>query len=257
MKVKPSEVLIPVLSVLVVISLWFLSYFAITVHISGEDTSELWAKRGQLGDMFGAVNAMFSGLAFAGIIFTIYLQRQELRAQRQELQLTRNEFKTQNRTLKRQRFETTFFNMLSIHFQMLEKARPSIVPFSPDFRASIGSDRLKFKPEHLPLYKAVYNEYLRRTYPELSGYLQSLLSIHNVIRQQAFSANTEQHYLSIFGSYLSLDERVFLFYHATLSEFPDNAFHEMANDLDLFTMDSERLFDPSHFWLTDHLSAAS
>lgn len=41
--------------------------------------------RGTYGDMFGAVNSLFSGLAFAGIIYTILLQREELRLQREEL----------------------------------------------------------------------------------------------------------------------------------------------------------------------------
>ena len=39
--------------------------------------------------MFGAVNSLFSGLAFAGVIFTIYLQKTELSLQRKELELTR------------------------------------------------------------------------------------------------------------------------------------------------------------------------
>jgi hypothetical protein len=47
--------------------------------------------RGQFGDMFGAVNALFSGFAFLGIIYTIYLQRNELALQRDELRLTRQE----------------------------------------------------------------------------------------------------------------------------------------------------------------------
>ncbi len=50
-----------------------------------------WPERGQFGDMFGAVNSLFSGLAFAGVIFTIYLQRQELALQRKELELTRTQ----------------------------------------------------------------------------------------------------------------------------------------------------------------------
>lgn len=33
--------------------------------------------RGQFGDMFGAVNALFSGLAFAGIVFTLFQQRRQ------------------------------------------------------------------------------------------------------------------------------------------------------------------------------------
>ncbi|WP_454646301.1 DUF4760 domain-containing protein [Bradyrhizobium liaoningense] len=52
-----------------------------------------WAERGQVGDLFGSVNALFSGLAFAGVIFAILLQRQELILQRKELQETRAEMK--------------------------------------------------------------------------------------------------------------------------------------------------------------------
>ena len=84
-------------------------------------------QRGTFGDQFGAVNALFSGLAFAGLIYTIILQRhdlklqrRDLRLQREELALTRKEmedqtaeFEKQNETLKIQRFENTFFNMLS------------------------------------------------------------------------------------------------------------------------------------------------
>ncbi|WP_439605624.1 hypothetical protein [Hydrogenophaga sp.] len=50
-----------------------------------------WEKRGQFGDVFGAVNALFSGLAFAGLIFAILLQREDLELQRQELALNRQE----------------------------------------------------------------------------------------------------------------------------------------------------------------------
>lgn len=50
-----------------------------------------WPTRGQFGDVFGAVNALFSGLAFAGLIYTVFLQREELGLQRRELELTRQE----------------------------------------------------------------------------------------------------------------------------------------------------------------------
>lgn len=50
-----------------------------------------WQSRGQFGDLFGAVNATFSGLAFAGLIYAILLQREDLALQRTELELTRQE----------------------------------------------------------------------------------------------------------------------------------------------------------------------
>ena len=50
-------------------------------------------KTGEFGDMFGALSLIFSGLAFAGIIYSIYLQKKELGLQRQELEETRKELK--------------------------------------------------------------------------------------------------------------------------------------------------------------------
>jgi hypothetical protein len=52
-----------------------------------------WPTRGQFGDLFGAVNALFSGLAFAGLIYAILLQREDLELQRKELEMTRQELK--------------------------------------------------------------------------------------------------------------------------------------------------------------------
>lgn len=48
---------------------------------------------GLFGDMFGGINALFSGLAFLGVIYAIILQREELQLQRKELELTRGELK--------------------------------------------------------------------------------------------------------------------------------------------------------------------
>jgi hypothetical protein len=87
---------------------------------------------GTLGDSFGAVNALFSGLAFAGVIVAIMLQRQELALQRQELRQTREEFERQTEaldeqreTMDLQRFENTFFNMLRFHREIVDSLEVS------------------------------------------------------------------------------------------------------------------------------------
>ncbi len=49
------------------------------------------SERGQLGDSFGMLTSVFSGLAFAGMVYAILMQSQELRLQREELTLTRTE----------------------------------------------------------------------------------------------------------------------------------------------------------------------
>lgn len=46
---------------------------------------------GTFGDSFGPLTSLFSGLAFAGLIWTILLQRVELKLQRKELQETRRQ----------------------------------------------------------------------------------------------------------------------------------------------------------------------
>ena len=101
-----------IVSVIVIGGLWYFSY------VSLKDLTE--NERGTFGEMFGGVNALFSGFALAGIIFTILLQRKELSYQREELKETRLEFKIQNKTLKIQRFENTFFNLLSLHHKIVD-----------------------------------------------------------------------------------------------------------------------------------------
>lgn len=61
-----------------------------------------WPARGQFGDMFGALNALFSGMAFAAFIVALMLQRQELTLQRRELQLQREEMAASRTQLERQ-----------------------------------------------------------------------------------------------------------------------------------------------------------
>ena len=76
------------ISIVVVASVliaWLMSWDFITRQF-GNPT-----RPGEFGDMFGAVNALFSGLAFAGVIVAILMQQAELSLQRQELRLQREE----------------------------------------------------------------------------------------------------------------------------------------------------------------------
>lgn len=73
--------------IVLVLVIWILS--AILIFFGLDD----WSDRGTFGDLFGAVNALFSGLAFAGLIYTIVLQKQDLEMQRKEIVLNRTELK--------------------------------------------------------------------------------------------------------------------------------------------------------------------
>lgn len=64
--------------------------------------------------MFGAVNALFSGLAFAGLIITIRQQNKNLEYQQRAIDQSKKDINQQNETMKIERFENTFFKMLEV-----------------------------------------------------------------------------------------------------------------------------------------------
>lgn len=62
-------------------------------------------KSGQFGDMFGTVNALFSGLAFAAIAWTMTLQQRQIAVQMEQLKLQREEMALQRKEMKESRGE--------------------------------------------------------------------------------------------------------------------------------------------------------
>ena len=86
---KPS-IAIFVWLIAVVTSLWALT--PVVFHFVGATRAD----QGLIGDSFGAVNSLFSGLALAGVIYAIVLQRHELQMQREELENSRRELAAQN-----------------------------------------------------------------------------------------------------------------------------------------------------------------
>ena len=120
---------------LLVFILWIVSALiilrVISFHPEGDET--IWAVRGTFGDMFGAVNALFSGFAFAGMIITLILQRKEfalqreelsnsikaLEGQKQELQQQKEVMKMQQKVANIQCFENGFFHLISQHYKII------------------------------------------------------------------------------------------------------------------------------------------
>ncbi|MBL7645750.1 MAG: hypothetical protein JNK74_06100 [Candidatus Hydrogenedentes bacterium] len=69
--------------------------FVLIVQVGGYIGIQAWQgdqQRGSFGDMFGAINTLFSGLAFAALIVTVLMQREELKLQFEELEKSRKEF---------------------------------------------------------------------------------------------------------------------------------------------------------------------
>jgi hypothetical protein len=89
----------PWILILVVIGAWLFAPIAIAHFFPKLE------ERGQFGDLFGSVNALFSGLAFASLLYTILLQLEQMKLQREELALQREELKLQREEMAASRNE--------------------------------------------------------------------------------------------------------------------------------------------------------
>lgn len=86
-------------------------------------------KLGVVGDFFGGTTVgLFTLASIIMVTAAIVMQKEELKMQRKELELTRKEYeKTRkeyeitNETMVRQKFETTFFNMITLHHNNTDK----------------------------------------------------------------------------------------------------------------------------------------
>lgn len=181
-------------------------------------------KSGQFGDTFGAINALFSGLAFVGLIYAILLQRQDIKIQSQELKATVEEFKVQNQTLKKQQFENTFFNMISLYSEVIKNlnirrssgakdidGRQVLTVmfdnFKRDWRASNGSESIEER------YQILH----KKQYPGVLGLcFRNLGEIIKFV--DTSEINNKNFYVNILKAQLGLHELLLLFYYGFCHE---------------------------------------
>jgi len=241
----------------VVLALYLACWFGIP-HLIDLDKDGSWSTRGQFGDMFGTVNALFSGLAFAGIIYTILLQREELKAQREELQLTREElrgqkeeleaqrkeFRTQNITLKRQRFESMFFNMLATHSNIVKEIRyKNIIIDMQNSYSGVGAlnaclvdyNNKIMGQNNYGAHRVIHRQIFTNIYDSVSPYFQSLIALHTAIIDAKFRRGAKERYCKMLAAYISSSERRFLFYYLATAEEGTitNGLLKMEKDLDI------------------------
>ncbi|MBL8735240.1 MAG: hypothetical protein JNL12_02315 [Planctomycetes bacterium] len=85
---KWSNWIIGAAAVAFVLGMWFWVRSQLPEASAAPDQ---WTIAGTRGDAFGAINALFSGLAFAGFLLALKMQRDELAEQRKESEAAREE----------------------------------------------------------------------------------------------------------------------------------------------------------------------
>lgn len=193
----------------IVIILWMLSIWLVPIYTGKSPTTS-----GEFGDMFGSLNSLFAGLAFAGLIIAIAYQKLELSIQREELQLQREELhasnvelgkqrdqlENQSNTLDRQNFESSFFRILELHnsitHELIHKrgvGRFAITNLYNDF-INFFRDSLRFEKE-LTNLRVNFKENNNRLPNEREG-----IEIENLAFQTICSEFFNDH-LNVIGHY--------------------------------------------------------
>ena len=233
------------ISILIVV-VWAMTPFVMRCLIGPDD----YAKLGQAGDMFGAVNALFSGLTIAGLIITILRQREEIKdaakksiEQKEQIQRHHDEQKEQSRTIfdeqkkqiqnnfdeeKKQlrkqiqlqnleRFENAFYSLLNSHQQILNQI--GLTKFKDTNTQLIHSNLGRH--DHLANLRVQYEGSLKvMIQNEYQNYISTFETIVNFIMRRKILTSSKERYLKIYFSTISNHEKAILLYYYNLRHEP-------------------------------------
>lgn len=227
------------------------SYKYVSLNLSSE--ADINNARGLFGDSWGGVNAIISAFAFAGVIVTLFLQNRDLNLQRKEMARQREEFEKENETLKYQRFENLFYNMMNLQERIVdglrityESVEDATVPLAAgnwikDARhvehTVLGRDcfRYAFEEIEVPLYGGGEHQYVNgfRRFLKIQGcshyddnwipsyfdhYFRHLYRILKFVDTQKFTRDEAYKYTSLLRGTLSRYELVWIYYNSLYNE---------------------------------------
>jgi len=186
-------------------------------------------ERGTFGDMFGAVNALFTGLAFAFVVYGLAVQRHEVKLLSEELQGTKHLAEEQQKLAEvqisaqqKQQFEATFFNLLRVFNDLVgsielrsgkdtHKGKAALsnllgkVSFTRTFRVAMDSDASDVDD------MAQYNRMFENYRSELGHYFRTLYNLFKFVDGSALEPDEKRIYTNLIRAQLSDDEVMLLF----------------------------------------------
>jgi hypothetical protein len=192
-------------------------------------------KLGVFGDSFGVTTSLFSGLAFAGLILTILLQREELRESRD--------------IFRKQKFEDGFFRLLDFYQRNLNSIKIK-EPSSADVHEGIGAfgfllKRLTVVMEPFEKYLEdsstfeVYEYYffveIQKVLTKQSRYLGTLESILTIIDQDLDTDVEKETYWKILSSQLTSFELKYIVFQCLVAP-KDNKLRELMHQSNIIQL---------------------
>lgn len=176
-------------------------------------------RSGTFGDAFGVLNALFSGLAFSGVLITIFLQRKDIRD---------NQIDSA-----RQQIEVQFYNLLRLQQDVVRgfdlhryaitgngQAQPVVTAAGRDcFKSWVKALRDVYVKsvvsDEMEKIESAYSELWRRHQSDLGLYYRSLYSVFRYISDSEYV--DKKRLANVARSLISDYELVILFYNCVAS----------------------------------------
>lgn len=179
------------------------------------------AKLGQIGDMYGTINSLFSGLTVAGLIYTIISQQKEI-----------SDTKKQVRIQSYQRFENTFFHLIKLHQTKHEVSANSerewISPLS-DYASRLVSE-VSYIDDYdriTQLFRSKHENFIKSTFGQ---YIMNYQNTIDFIYLHKNKKSSQSKYIKTYLLQLQTHELQFIFLFYTLkNDQPPNNFKDYIN----------------------------
>jgi len=188
--------------------------------------------------MFGSVNALFTGLAFAAVIYGLFVQRHEVKLLTEELQGTKRLAEEQQKLAEiqisaqqKQQFEATFFNLLRVFIDLVEgmdlvrssdRLRTSGRDVFPIFIMRVKNGHVLAAPDiygneiplpesEQPSSEVLYARFYEKHAPELGHYFRTLFNLFKFVGKSTFDETEKRFYTNLIRAQLSDAEAMLLF----------------------------------------------
>jgi len=205
-----------------------LIYLAILIIVSLPIDELSIGKAALLGDSFGIINSLFSGLAFAGLIVTVLLQREELKESRE--------------IFKAQKFEDAFYrligfykenlNEISVHDNQEDKYHSGVGGLSFQLRKlnSLTKSYSKYleSKDTVDVFRYLIHKDIQKVVIPQSRYLGTMESILLLIFNQVENQDELNFYNKVVSSQLTIHEVKYIFYRCLVSK-TDSKLVELVN----------------------------
>jgi hypothetical protein len=257
---KLKIIIILFIAISVVVGLFVASWYWIINNPSLSD----WSSRGNFGAMFGAVSALFSGLAFYGLIINIYFQNDQIKMQRDQVNESRVEIIRQRKDIEQQRkliyqqsFESSFFHLLNFYHEILASlvivddnqsiaGRSCFKVIYDKFLSSYNdSDVTGFTNEDTQryidhIYTSIYDQYQT----DITHYFNTVYRIVYFVAHSEI--DNKDFYLDMIRSQLSSYELIVIFYFCLTHFAPSNFKTTLETHQMLKYLPTNKLRDKNH-----------